>query len=225
MQYQPQAPLRNAWPACEPRNVEKSRLLGPVTNGTPSKTAAAMISGIRISQILPPTRPLRGLCGDRSQSASRVVVQRSVPCSCRSSAATRTNCQIRPAAKHTIRALTIGTFPVPAKLSLSAGATSQASAPIGSAAAAHIARIRRIPYCGMATFAGAWSAVEDTAPAVDASDVFIVLSFVVVNTTDAMGQARQAHRREAGFRLVPGGDSVSYLSRRRGVRICSTFTA
>ena len=77
--------------------------------------------------------------------------------------------------KHTNRAFTSGTFPVPAKLSLRAGATIQASAPIGSAAAAHTARIRRIPYCGMTTFAGAWSAGEGTTAAVDVNDVFIVL--------------------------------------------------
>ena len=59
----------------------------------------ARISGITISQTRPPTRPLRGLRGERSQSASRTVDQRSVRCSRPTRIATRTNCQTRPTVK------------------------------------------------------------------------------------------------------------------------------
>ena len=76
--------------------------------------------------------------------------------------------------RQTFSALKSGTFPVPAKLSSIAGATIQARITIGSAAAAHTARIRRSPYCGMATFTDARSAVAGTAAVVDASDVFMV---------------------------------------------------
>ena len=120
------------WPASDSRSVANSRLSGAANVGTSSCAATnARISGITISQIRPPTRPLRGLRGERSQSASRTVDQRSVRCSRPTRIATRTNCQTRPAVRHTISAFTIGTMPVPANRSASAGATSQASAAIG----------------------------------------------------------------------------------------------
>ena len=91
------APFRKACPGFESRNDEKSRSSGPVTHGTPSTTVNATMSGIRISHSFPPQRPLRGLLGERSQRAWRVVDQRNVCCSRQSSTASSTNCQIRPA--------------------------------------------------------------------------------------------------------------------------------
>ena len=41
------------------------------------------------------------------------------------------------------------TFDITAQLSLTAGATSQANTPIGSAAAAHTTKLIPYPYCGM----------------------------------------------------------------------------
>ena len=111
----------------------------------------AMVSGITINQTLPPMRPLRGLRGGRSQSASRTVDQRSVRCSRPMRIATRTNCQIKPTVRHTISAFIIGTSPSPAKRSATAGATSQARAAIGSAAAAQTPKIPGIRSCGIST--------------------------------------------------------------------------
>ena len=56
---------------------------------------------------------------------------------------TSTNCQMRPAVRQMSSAFTRGTFSSPPKLSLIAGATSQASAAMGRAAAAQTARIFR----------------------------------------------------------------------------------
>jgi hypothetical protein len=90
-------PVQEGVPGFESRNTEKSRSSGPVTHGTPSTTVNATMSGIRISHSFPPQRPLRGLLGERSQRAWRVVDQRNVCCSRQSSTASSTNCQIRPA--------------------------------------------------------------------------------------------------------------------------------
>ena len=81
MPYQPQAPLRNAWPASDSSNVAKSRFAGIAKRGTISSAANATINGITMSHTRPPTRPLRGLLGERSHSASRIVDQRRVRCS------------------------------------------------------------------------------------------------------------------------------------------------
>src|SRR4051812_37248328 len=116
------------------------------------EAAKATVNGITISQSLPPMRPLRGLRGERSQSASRTVDQRRLRCSRQTSATTSTNCQITPPVKRTTSALIIGTSPVPASPSASEGATSHASTPIGTAAAAQTARIARSLYCGISTF-------------------------------------------------------------------------
>ena len=133
-------------------SVARTRFSGAANVGISSFTAVtARISGIRISQIRPPTRPLRGLRGERSQSASRTVDQRSVRCSRPTRIATSTNCQTSPAVRQMISALNIGTMPVPANRSASAGAASQARAAIGSAAAAQTAKIPRIRSCGMST--------------------------------------------------------------------------
>src|SRR5439155_8158610 len=148
--YQPQAPCRNALPASEPRNGPRSRPFGP-PSGISDSMSVATISGITTSQILPPVRPVRGLRGERSQSASRTVDQRKVRCSRQTRVATSTNCQTRPTVRQTFSALKNGMLPVPANWSFKAGATSQARAAIGSAAAAHTAKIARSPYCGIAT--------------------------------------------------------------------------
>src|SRR5436309_6666893 len=145
-----QAPCRNALLASEPRNAPKSRPFGP-PSGISDSMRVATISGITTSQILPPVRPVRGLRGDRSQSASRSVDQRKVRCSRQTRVATSTNCQTSPTVRQTFSALKNGMLPVPANWSFKAGATSQARAAIGSAAAAHTAKIARSPYCGIAT--------------------------------------------------------------------------
>jgi hypothetical protein len=62
-----------------------------------------------------------------------------------------TNCQIRPTVRQASSAFAIGTLPSPESRSATAGATSHASAAIGSAAAAQIARIARRPSCGIST--------------------------------------------------------------------------
>jgi hypothetical protein len=53
--------------------------------------AKAKTSGIDTSQILPPMRPLRGLRGERSQSASRRVDERRLRCLWPTRAMTSTN--------------------------------------------------------------------------------------------------------------------------------------
>jgi hypothetical protein len=147
--------------------------------GTPDESSSsapkARTSGIRTSQTRPPLRPLRGLRGEWSQSASRTVDQRRLPCSRATRAATRTNCQTRPAVRQRRSALASGTLPSPERRSATAGATSQASAAIGSAAAAQVARIARLPYCGISTAGDAATARDG---AVSGSEISMGIPFV-----------------------------------------------
>ena len=62
---------------------------------------------------------------------------------------TNTNCQMRPAVRQTMR--TGMRFPSSPAM---AGATIQARAPIGRAAAAQIQRTRAVKYCGMSVSTG-----------------------------------------------------------------------
>ena len=136
-----------------------------------SATAKANTSGISTSQILPPVRPLRGLRGERSQSASRRVDQRRLRCSWRTRAMTSTNCQIRPTMRQTVSAFTMGRLPSPESRSATAGATSHASAAIGRAAAAQTARIARRRYCGISTLETAASLGPGVDPSVSGWEV------------------------------------------------------
>ncbi len=148
--YHAQAPCMNACPLCVPRKAPRSRLAACGREGMSNpSTPNASESGITISQTRPPIRPLLGLRGERSQSASRVTDQRSVPCSRATRMATRTNCQIRPRVSVRIRAFASGTCAGPLRWSASLGATSQASAAMGSAAAAQMVRMVRRPYWGI----------------------------------------------------------------------------
>src|SRR6266700_3931272 len=114
-----------------------------------SSTARPAVNGISSSHSRPPTRPLRGLRGCRSHSASRSTDQRRVRCSVNTSPATSTNCQIRPAPRSRIRARPRGAGPW--NVNANCGATIHASAAMGAVAAAHTARMDRRRYCGMWT--------------------------------------------------------------------------
>src|SRR5688572_5793673 len=221
--YQPKAPSRNALPASDSRIVANSRSSGAGTIASSSCAKVnARISGITTSHTRPPTRPLRGLRGERSQSASRTVDQRRVRCSRPTRIATRTNCQTMPIARETISAFAIGTSPTPAKRSASAGATSQASTAIGSAAAAQTARIPRIRSCGISTLE---TAASERAVAVSGYETLIcVLLWGSIPVPDAKRRWRQAPRRKAGFGLRLADDSGSYSGRRRLQRACGTFS-
>jgi len=93
--------------------------------------------------------PVFGFRGARSQSASRSVVHRRLRCSNHTSATTSTNCQTKPAVKQTRRARTSGLLACDDDAIW--GATIHASAAIGSAAAAQIAKIARLEYWGIVT--------------------------------------------------------------------------
>src|SRR4029453_16182171 len=96
--------------------------------------------------------------GEGGQSGPRTLDQRSVRCSRPTRITTRMNCQTRPTVRQTISALNIGTTPSPANRSATTGATSQASAAIGRAAAAQIPKIPGIRNCGISTLEVAASA-------------------------------------------------------------------
>ena len=141
-----QFPEKNSWPATDCRNRPWSRSTGAGIFGSSSLAATRRMQGTRIHQSRPPRRPVRGLRGARSQSASLSTDQRSVPCSRRTAIITKTNCQIMPTVRHNrmARGHALG----PSSVECSRGATIQASAAMGSAAAAQVPRMRRREYCG-----------------------------------------------------------------------------
>ena len=96
-------------------------------------------------QTLPPTRPVFGSRGGRSHRASRTRDHSSVPSSRLTRIRTKTNCQMSPAVRQISSASANGSSPP--SWSLSQGATIQARTPIGTAAAAHTARIWASEYC------------------------------------------------------------------------------
>jgi hypothetical protein len=91
-------------------------------------------------------RPVRGLRGACSQSERRTRDQRRVPCSRRTRIRTSTNCQIRPAVRHS-RSDLVSAFG-PSMRSASKRPRIHDRNAIGSAAAAHTAAIFFSEYCG-----------------------------------------------------------------------------
>ena len=102
-------------------------------------------AGTSTSQSRPPTRPVVGLRGACSHRASFGTGQRNEPRSRWTSSST--NCQIRPTVMSTRRAR--GKAKGPSSRSATKGATIQASAAIGSAAAAQMPKIFAREYCSL----------------------------------------------------------------------------
>ena len=169
--YQPQAPSRNALPASDPTSVAKLPVLGsrerrdqllcryerqdkrdhdqPDPAADPSAARASWgAKPERLADRRPAERPL--LAADEDRDENELPDETEV--------------------RHTISALNIGTMPLPANRSASAGAASQASAAIGSAAAAQTANIPGIRNCGISTLG---TAVSARAVAGDGSVLFI----------------------------------------------------
>ena len=80
-------------------------------------------------------------------------------------------------------------LPVPANWSFKAGATSQARAAIGSAAAAHTAKIARSPYCGIATSETGASVREGMASfviGIECADMLVPPSLIEMGCSEAI---------------------------------------
>src|SRR5215211_7191275 len=158
---QTQLPDMNATPASDCIKTAESWLatggITPRTGIAPS-AAKSSTNGMRTSQSRPPTRPVLGLRGDCSHRASLRTDQRSEPRSRYTSTITSANCQIRPTVRPTRRARDRGTGP--SSWAATNGATTQASAPIGSAAAAQMPTIFAREYCSLSFSLGGPSTVD-----------------------------------------------------------------
>ena len=224
--YQPQAPSRNALPASDSTSVAKSRFSGAATTATSSCAAAkATISGITTSHTRPPTRPLRGLRGERSQSASRTVDQRRVPCSRPTrigdedelpDEADREGHDQRLRHRH----VAVAGEPVGEHGRDEPGE----QPPSGAPRPPRRRRSARFAYCGISHSRRRRRRVRESPG--EQLRRSLTSSFVGLTTClDARRPRRLAPRRKAGFDLRLADDSVSYSGRRRSGRACSTFNS
>ena len=138
----PHEPWNIAWPASDDRSSPMLRSIGAGIEMTSSRPRPRTI-GTTSHQSLPPTFPVFGLRGERSQRASRTMDQRSVRCSRNTRPTTRANCHTSPTVRQATSGLNSDTAPSPSAM---AGATTHDSTPIGMAAAAQIAKICRRLY-------------------------------------------------------------------------------